>query len=61
MEEVDNNDIRIKRGSVVRLKSGGPAMTVAIERESKVWGCDWIKENGEPCTGTYYEYQLMIH
>lgn len=49
---------QLQRGAVVRLKSGGPAMTVTkvgqvyMSNDMSVW-CTWFDAKGEPKEGTF--------
>lgn len=50
-----------KIGDVVRLRSGGPAMTVGGEHDkmSGGWWCCWISADGEPYSGRYESAALQ--
>jgi len=50
----------IKSGDQVRLKSGGPTMTVRNEdynNPNEVW-VDWFDSNGNNCQASYNKEQL---
>lgn len=67
MEEVDSTDMQIRTGSVVRLKSGGPLMTVSnIVGGSKMFRtkekviCNWICSAEYSHSEQYHKEQLII-
>lgn len=43
---------KVSKGSVVRLKSGGPRMTVSAIRADKAVVCNWFSDDGSHC-GTF--------
>lgn len=51
---------KFKIGDVVRLRSGGPAMTVGDCRGS-IYACTWFKPDGEPCSRNFDEATLTEH
>jgi uncharacterized protein YodC (DUF2158 family) len=64
---IDRGPADISAGSVVQLKSGGPAMTVNWAGEDQygqtVVVCDWFIQNGPPWkkeTGTFPPTSLKV-
>ena len=53
-----SNDI--KPGDLVRLKSGGPVMTVAWVEEGDAF-CQWFDSKGSPCGQRYALVVLELH
>lgn len=49
----------IKRGSTVKLNSGGPKMTVNY-RTGGGWKCDWFNEQGELKSGVFSDEALTL-
>ena len=50
--------MQFQAGDVVRLKSGGPTMTVSGARNDEVW-CDWFpKIDEKPNSGCFKASQL---
>jgi uncharacterized protein YodC (DUF2158 family) len=49
----------IKIGDVVRLKSGGPKMTVQ-ERYENEWLCKWFDSKNETCCEPFAEALLEV-
>jgi len=47
-----------KLGDVVRLKSGGPKMTVTGNTTKDIW-CAWFTEKGEPVRVAFPEEALQ--
>ncbi|MNW19650.1 hypothetical protein D3C71_2197390 [compost metagenome] len=48
----------LKEGQLVKLKSGGPLMTVKFESSTEgLWVCSWFVDN-ELNEGTFSENQL---
>ena len=47
----------IEIGTVVWLKSGGPAMTIRYEKNNSYWVANWFDGNAVK-EGDFYEYQL---
>jgi uncharacterized protein YodC (DUF2158 family) len=51
------SDEAIKTGSVVRLKAGGPAMTVETTEEAgtigRAIGCVWFSQDGDLCQNCF--------
>lgn len=56
---------KFKRGAIVRLKSGGPQMTIQGYRQAFDGGdtdmafCSWFDENRKLQEGTFHEDSLM--
>ena len=48
-----------KIGMRVRLRSGGPLMTVTGINEGKGVPCRWFNNTGTVCTGIFLEAELM--
>lgn len=51
---------KIKVGMVVRLKSGGPQMTVKFYTISGTWQCSWFDTKGELKESDFAEEQLEV-
>jgi uncharacterized protein YodC (DUF2158 family) len=49
----------LKPGDVVRLKSGGPRMTIRDAADSGLWLCDWF-EGGKHEQDVFTEAQLKL-
>jgi uncharacterized protein YodC (DUF2158 family) len=49
---------RFERGDLVRLKSGGPMMTVSAVRGDEI-ECIWTDDNGQPDDATFSTYVLQ--
>ncbi len=49
----------IKDGDVVRLKSGGPKMTVVSVSAKGEVECSWFDKKGEPQRGLYRTHMLQ--
>lgn len=53
--------IMIKSGTIVRLKSGGPLMTVKeYVHVLGMWVCSWFDQNGALCESAFMEEQLIV-
>lgn len=48
----------IKIGEIVRLKSGGPSMTVSLENNDGTVYCIWF-DNNEPKRSKFYTHTLV--
>ena len=48
-----------KIGTRVRLRSGGPLMTVTGINEGKGVPCQWFNKAGADCIGIFLEAELM--
>jgi uncharacterized protein YodC (DUF2158 family) len=46
-------------GSVVRLKSGGPAMVIDRALASGEWSCHWMHDDGKHHTASFPELSLV--
>lgn len=51
---------KIKVGMVVRLKSGGPELTVKFYTSLETWQCSWFDTKGELKESDFAEEQLDI-
>jgi uncharacterized protein YodC (DUF2158 family) len=49
-----------KPGDLVRLKSGGPKMTVQKDAGSNQWECSWFDRNGKLQKGSFVFEALEI-
>jgi uncharacterized protein YodC (DUF2158 family) len=50
-----------KPGKTVRLKSGGPLMTLAIKNTTNGhWNVEWFDENDQPKHAAYLETSLKL-
>ena len=56
---MDNN--QFKPGATVRLKSGGPLMTLASKDPTNGhWNVEWFDKNNQPQFGAYKETSLAL-
>jgi uncharacterized protein YodC (DUF2158 family) len=47
-------------GQIVRLKSGGPKMTIKSQDGKEVWACQWFDRNGKLQNDSFPEDMLDI-
>jgi uncharacterized protein YodC (DUF2158 family) len=47
-------------GQIIRLKSGGPKMTVKSADGDAVWACQWFDRNGKLHSDSFPEDMLDI-
>jgi uncharacterized protein YodC (DUF2158 family) len=51
----------LKAGNTVRLKSGGPLMTISwIDNESAMARCEWFDKNNSFSSNDFYLDSLML-
>jgi len=47
-------------GQIVRLKSGGPKMTIKATDGKDIWACQWFDRNGKLHSDSFPEDMLDI-